>query len=543
MTNTIDSMISVHDPTLPNGCILRPDNSGKNGLSYSALFNTVDSDTQSCGKGVMGPFQGFASSLLNVSVALDPSNAKVTVTLTGPADVWFGIGWNAGLMADTPYAFIVEATGNVFERRLVNHGPGVVLNATITVISNTVISNTRTVVLTRAVQGADERYYTFPSAPGTIRFINAVGAQPTISYHKHRTAAQLTLLPTTTPACLCVPKTVTYLSYMNSSITEYNVHCSAEPRGDMLAQHNPACHMETYHGGLACCKHLWFLTDVAQETLIPAAIDTYYLKFRFYFQEYVPATASTPASHQRLHHWVFLIDDAINDYEETKCQGPHGFSSKGRVFCVCRVLRVLFNPSVVHLTPLPSVPSITLTLTLTHSHSHTGTWCEASISAHLKARDMGLEDTPASYSGIQLHVITAHCHAPSCISQVRHAGEVVLCFFVSIVVVIAIALTVWHTTVRALFATACWACVQELYNADTGQLICRVHAIYGNSTEAFNERGYEALPPCLFGFQEGLMPPPVLAPDTNLMAVKIFNNTYRHLGQMAQWTGLMVYLP
>ena len=119
------------------------------------------------------------------------------------------------------------------------------------------------------------------------------------------------------------------------------------------------------------------------------------------------------------------------------------FFIKGQgVLCVCHVLRVLFNPSVVHLTPLPSVPSITLTLTLTHSHSHshTGTWCEASISAHLKARDMGLEDTPASYSGIQLHVITAHCHAPSCISQVRHAGEVVLCFFVSIVVVITIVL-------------------------------------------------------------------------------------------------------
>ena len=32
-----------------------------------------------------------------------------------------------------------------------------------------------------------------------------------------------------------------------------------------------------------------------------------------------------------------------------------------------------------------------------------------------------------------------------------------------------------------------------------------------------------------------------LTPDTNLTAVKYFNNTYRHLGQMAQWTGLMVY--
>ena len=30
-----------------------------------------------------------------------------------------------------------------------------------------------------------------------------------------------------------------------------------------------ACHMDTYHGGLQCCKHSWFLTDVDQDHLIP----------------------------------------------------------------------------------------------------------------------------------------------------------------------------------------------------------------------------------------------------------------------------------
>ena len=35
--------------------------------------------------------------------------------------------------------------------------------------------------------------------------------------------------------------------------------------------------------------------------------------------------------------------------------------------------------------------------------------------------------------------------------------------------------------------------------------------------------------------------PPSLHPDANLTAVKYFNNTFRHMGQMAQWTGLMVY--
>jgi len=207
--------------------------------------------------------------------------------------------------------------------------------------------------------------------------------------------------------------------------------------------------METYHGGLQCCHHEWFLTDVEQDSLIPPDIDTYYLKFRYYFEEYVPGYGMKPPSHYHLHHWVFLIDQGINDYEEVACTE--------------------------------------------------GNSCEGIIEAHISASEMGLEDTPANYTGIMPLVITAHCHAPSCIRE-------------------------------------------ELYNADTGELICRVTALYGNGTEPFNEDGYVALPPCLFGFQDGLKPPVILTPTTNLRAVKVFNNTFRHFGQMARWTGVMVYL-
>ena len=70
-----------------------------------------------------------------------------------------------------------------------------------------------------------------------------------------------------------------------------------------------ACNVDTYHGGLMCCKHSWFLTDRDQDQLIPKdQVDTYYLKWRYYFQEYKPASNRSPASHKHLHHWVFLID-------------------------------------------------------------------------------------------------------------------------------------------------------------------------------------------------------------------------------------------
>jgi len=88
--------------------------------------------------------------------------------------------------------------------------------------------------------------------------------------------------------------------------------------------------------------------------------------------------------------------------------------------------------------------------------------------------------------------------------------------------------------------------VQELWNSDTNQIICNMTAAYGDekfgpTTAAFNEADYITILPCLYGQQPGLQFPFLLQPGTNLTAVKFYNATYRHLGQMAQWTGLMVY--
>lgn len=231
-----------------------------------------------------------------------------------------------------------------------------------------------------------------------------------------------------------------------------------EPRSDMLRHgdgtgrnvSNAACDMKTYHGGLQCCKHTWFLTDIEQEPLVSPQIDTYYLKWRYYFQELVPGP--TP-SHEHLHHWVFLIDASVNDYEEDNA--VYGEKSIGR------------------------------------------------IEAHLTGKDIGLEDIPKDYNNISFYVMTPHCHAPSCIRE-------------------------------------------ELWNMDTNEIICNVSARYGKSSygpigEVFNEGDYISLSPCLWGHQDGLFEPVTISPNTNLKAVKYFNNTFRHLGQMAQWTGLMKY--
>ena len=64
--------------------------------------------------------------------------------------------------------------------------------------------------------------------------------------------------------------------------------------------------------------------------------------------------------------------------------------------------------------------------------------------------------------------------------------------------------------------------------------------------QVFDELGYLALPPCLWGNEsEGLVPPTFLSFDTNLMSIKRNNNTNGHYGEMASWQmrGVMVKAP
>lgn len=401
---------------------------------------------------IRGEMQG----LVNLTVSRSGTNANIT--MTGPDGVWFGVGFGATQMSDLPYAIIVDGRGNVTERKMGNHAPGDELTKMINVLESTVNAGMRTVVLTRPAAGITPRHFTIPSAPGDINIIAAVGNTAELAYHRSRTGSKITLVPTQRSSCVCAPVQQKYIVYMNQSSEQWaGAQCGSNPRSDMLHNGegtgkdvpNQACHMETYHGGLHCCKHTFLLTDLEQDHLVPKDEDVYFLKWRYYFQEYVPASASAPASHQHLHHWVFLIDNVVNDYTEA------GGTDIGK------------------------------------------------ITANLTASQMGLEDIPQKYSKITPLVITPHCHAPSCIRE-------------------------------------------ELWNVDTGEILCNGSVSYGDekygpTNAVFNEANYIAIHPCIYGNQAGLQTPFSLSPNTKLMAVKYFNNTYRHLGQMAQWTGLMVY--
>ena len=457
----------INDPSVPSGCSIKP-----SGTKYNGVFNAANS-TKSCGTINDVGLQGTVKlGELKFHIAHDTSIA--TMTMLGPSDVWFGIGFDASSMNDAPYTIVIDGNGKVYEKKLANHAPGTDLTSTIRVLSNTVQDSTRIVVMQRSVKGLSSNHYSFPTKPGDVNLIGAIGQSPDYSYHKSHSGGKITLIPTKVSACICQPTTLDYLSYMDTTTLGFGTYdCLDQPRSDM-ANHgdgtgrqvpNPACHMNTYHGGLQCCRHSWFLTDRDQDTLIPKdKVDTYFLKWRYYFQEYQPAQGSAQASHKHLHHWVFLIDAQVNDYEEDNAN--YGTESIGK------------------------------------------------ITAHLKAKTMGLEDltnhtddgappVPNNFTTITPIVMTPHCHAPSCIRE-------------------------------------------EFWNADTNEIICNMTAKYGDeeygpTTKVFNEKNYISILPCLYGDQPGLQNPFNLTSETNILAVKYFNNTFRHLGQMAQWTGLMVY--
>ena len=120
--------------------------------------------------------------------------------------------------------------------------------------------------------------------------------------------------------------------------------------------------------------------------------------------------------------------------------------------------------------------------------------CVHGITARWKARDMLSNNEIGDSNGVRLAYAGPHCHAPSCISM-------------------------------------------ELYNADTGVLLCRVLGNFGQGrgNVTFDEKGYIKLNPCVWGYDEGLLEPPFLSWDTNLMSIKKNNNTNAHYGEMASW--------
>lgn len=135
LVQLITANVTQNLTTAPAGCFLVASQAG-----VEAYFNEFATSTALCGAST-GPVRSKGSQGsgdFTLSLDLDSNSGNATITLQGPADVWFGVGFNASRMADTPYTIVIDGAGTVTEHKLADHMPGSLLPPTITVVSNSV---------------------------------------------------------------------------------------------------------------------------------------------------------------------------------------------------------------------------------------------------------------------------------------------------------------------------------------------------------------------------------------------------------------------
>jgi len=208
------------------------------------------------------------------------------------------------------------------------------------------------------------------------------------------------------------------------------------------------------------------------------------MKFRFWFQEYVPSgsaktpqgtTKPTTASHYDLPRIYFTTEANAGEYDI-----PPAFSTPE-------------DPQIPGYNGYP-VGKLTPGTTCT-GNCPGGDDCEC---IHTITYNHTVSNMRLIYAG-------GHCHAPSCVG-------------------------IW------------------LYRNDPGhemELLCHQQPVYGKGdieNDKYDEADYVTLPPCLWGGDGGLQPSLLLPPNTELVSIKRNKNTHvGHYGEMASWQMRGVY--
>ena len=456
--------VSSQTNSVPQGCTAQMSSDGTWTVTYNRFQSSAQCSTSPARSGT-------AVFSIGVKASVSLSSTSAMITLSGPSDVWFGAGFNASQMSDSPYTIIVNSTG-VYERQIgtcgseAEHCPGDALDPSVKVVSSKVADGIRTVVMTRPLKGKTSKYYTFdPSTQSQINMIAAIGSTQLFAYHKNKTSGVLALMAKDAPNCICDMGSIGKLCETNgTSCDTFTKNCVPAPAGNLLSQRNPTCNSIQYAGGLRCCKHKRIMLD-ADQPIRPELL-RYHMKFRFWFQAY--ETNGEQVSHYDLPRIYYQTEAWAGEYDI-----PPAFAQPGKP--------IPGYPNWPEKTPTPG--------TTCTGNCPDGNDCEC---IHTIVYKWTVSNMRLIYAG-------GHCHAPSCISM-------------------------------------------ELYRNDTGhnmELLCRQMPVYGKGNvthDKFDETGYLALPPCLWGKDKGLNPSILLPPNTPLVSIKHNRNTKMgHYGEMASW--------
>ena len=337
-------------------------------------------------------FSSSAAAQVNVTVALDLEQVKITIT--GPNQAWMGVAFGTNSMcihaqADEcptggPYAIVNDEKDGVHERKLDFHGPGNVLKSSITVVSNTVTDASRTIVVTRPLRGLTEQHYSFDGNTRSVPIIVARGCSMEFAKHCGHGPSQLNFLNVNQVTGVCragIASTVGGAAF-------HEDRCAEAPFSDLIRQENPTCHATTYQGGLRCCKDGHPLLDKDQQVPWPEQLLEYRLKFRFYFQEYTRPTREKPASHHSLARLYWQTEAHAGEYDVEQCE-----PEVPRDQCVHMITsRWKVSDMMVNCSPRPDAA-----------------WCTGKGSKQANETQ-----------GVKLIYAAPHCHAPSCLSMERN---------------------------------------------------------------------------------------------------------------------------
>ena len=368
LKNVINQTFS--DKLHPYGCSLLETNKG-----IFAQFNNISSKIE-CTHGTQR--HGAKNTSINTSIDIRIKDNNVILELSGPANVWFGFGFNATTMSDQPWTIVIS-NNTITEHKIgtcgseASHCPGTMLQTSVRELSNTVVNNIRTVVLSRSVKGLTNKYYTFDSQNTELNFITSVGSSFVFAYHKEHDSDKILLTEQNKPTCICQKGIKGELCNPNQqNCGQFTKNCQQ----DLVSQKNPTCNSVQYSGGLRCCGHKRFMLD--EDQLIRPEELKYHIKFRFWFQEY--------KTHKNLERIYYQTEAWAGEYDV-----PPAFVTPG--------IPIVGYEDWPLNKPTPGTTcnhdNCQLTKNCNCVHELTYKW---------------------TVSNIRLIYVSGHCHAPSCLS-------------------------------------------------------------------------------------------------------------------------------
>ena len=129
------------------------------------------------------------NSLMTLKIDKNATTSSVTLTLTGPSDRWFGIGFNSSTMANGTDCLYYSSS--LVDSKITGQStPTTDATNEWTISSNTVSAVTRTLVLTRNFVGGTGDY-TFVYNDNALNMIWAYGSGLTMSQHDTRGSSAL----------------------------------------------------------------------------------------------------------------------------------------------------------------------------------------------------------------------------------------------------------------------------------------------------------------------------------------------------------------